>query len=235
MRSISDISVVINARVESTRVKHKLIREFNNTNLLSIALDKVSLISIPANKYLATCEKEIIDIYSKGKYNNIKILNRSSESSKKGNRDQRITFAHYKNIPTRYIMSINACFPFTKKETYENIINEFIKHEEWKTLTSVKKKNNLFFDSEFKLINPSNSIRTQDNLPVYEMAHVFHIFDRVQFLETGSFWDYSENNPAFYVMKEDEQLLDIDNEREFNICEELYKSGIFLEKLNYSI
>ena len=41
MKNISDVCVVIQARLNSQRVPRKMIRDFNGTNLFSLVIDKV--------------------------------------------------------------------------------------------------------------------------------------------------------------------------------------------------
>ena len=107
---MKSISIVINARVNSSRVERKLIRPFAGTTLLDIVLSKFCCVTnFPV--YLAACEKEILDIYKKYS-DKIFLLKRSEKSVKKGLNKHSITFEHYRDIPTKYIMSVNACCPF---------------------------------------------------------------------------------------------------------------------------
>ena len=94
------ISIVINARVESSRVDRKMIRPFGGSTLLDVALSKLSKIE-DINVYLAAAEDEIFSIHKK--YNNINLLKRSLESVSKGWKPHCVTFAHYNNIKTTHI------------------------------------------------------------------------------------------------------------------------------------
>ena len=38
---------------------------------------------------------------------------------------QKITFAHYKSIPTKYVMVINPCAPLVSVSTYEKALDDF--------------------------------------------------------------------------------------------------------------
>ena len=208
-----DISIVINARVNSTRVPKKLIRDFCGTTLLDFILEKVKAIDVP--KYVATCEEEIISIVKR--HNGFSILDRESLSVQKGFRHQSITFAHYKNVPTDKIMCINPCCPFVDRLTYE-IAMEKMLSEKCITLTTVKKLNTVCFDSQFKPVNAALQVSTLNNDPIYEMSHLFHIFDKKFFLENGYFWDYSKKHPFLFEVTDD-QSLDIDYIMDFNVCE----------------
>ena len=213
-----DLSIVINARVDSTRVYRKIVRDFCGTTLLDLALERVKDIDVP--KYVATCEDEIIQIVAR--HDGFKILDRDPMSVKKGFRDQRITFAHYSNVLTSKIMMVNSCCPFVELSTYKSAIEKMFR-EKHTTLTTVKRINNIFFDSDFNPINaPLREVSTLNNKPIYEMSHLFHIFDKKFFLDNGYFWDYSSGHPFLYEVKVEESL-DIDFEMDFDICETLWR------------
>lgn len=222
---MKDITIVINARVQSTRVPKKIIRPFADTTLLDLALQKLEKINCE-HKFLAACEPEIMDIYSKYD-DSIGILPRTKESvlPNKHKVDFRIAFKHYELVKTPYILSMNACFPFSSTQTIDEAIAFFITNKS-KTLTSVKKTTNIFFDKNLKpinLIHPYN-VSSQWNDPVFEMAHMFHIFDKDVFMSTGIFWDYSPNNPDFFEI-DNRESYDIDELFQFEMGEALYKGG----------
>lgn len=212
-----EISVVVNARVGSSRVPRKLIRDFRGTTLLDVCLSRLSKLT-GVTVYVATCEREILDIADKYA---VSILNRDPESVAPGLRDQRITFAHYRDVPTSHIMCLNPCLPFMPVETYQAAISHFLSSPS-RTMTSVRAKNNLFFDSEGKILNfTGNMVSTQKQKPIYEMAHAFHMFDKEFFMTTGTFWDYSPGHPELYIVEASESL-DVDEPWEFKVCEALY-------------
>ena len=216
------ISLVINARVQSTRVSNKLIRKFSGTTLLEISLDKLSLFT-EFDCYLAAADDEIIEIYNK-KYSNscIKFIQRNKESVKKGYNDYGVAFAHYGNIPTSNIMWINPCSPFVKISTYKDAISHFMNNDVL-TMTSVKASNNMFIDKSFSPININgDQVRSVQNDKIYEMSHLFHFFDKNYFLKNGSFWDYTDNNPKFYEVSKEESF-DVDDPLDFVVAEALYE------------
>jgi len=68
------ISAVINARLESSRMKQKMIRPFAGTTLLDIALEKLNRLDVFEHRFFAVAEKELKE---KAKpYPNIEILER---------------------------------------------------------------------------------------------------------------------------------------------------------------
>lgn len=216
-----DIAVIINARIQSTRVKNKLLRSFYNTTLLEIALDKLSKINNCNERYLAACDKEIISLYSKHS-NEVSLLERKPESVVKGQISHLVAFEHFKKVKSTYIMILNPCHPFTTVDLYKNAIEYFFTNN-LTSLTSVSEKNNIYFNDRFEAINLSNKkeVSTQNQKNIYEMAHVFHIFNKNNFIQNGILWNFTKGDPSCFVVNKKEAL-DIDDELDFLISELLY-------------
>ena len=120
MKNINDILFVIQARLNSQRVPKKMIKDFNGTNLFSVAIDKVleSKIIPKDNFYVSICEDELIDIANdKG----VNIYNRSYESANNDNSLQKIYEWHDK-LPFKYVVKINGCSPLLKTETIDGFV-----------------------------------------------------------------------------------------------------------------
>ena len=220
----NNYSVVINARLESKRLPRKLVRPFAGTTLLDIALTKLSRISC-TNKYFAAHEEEeeLMAIYKKYE-DRIRFLPRSHKSVVQGKKHQGVTFEHYRDMPTQYIMSLNPCAPMVAVNTLFDALSAF-DNGNMRTMTSVTTEDNIFFDENGVLNAESYDVSTQGNRPIYRMAHLFHIFDKEFFIQNGYFWDYSHNNPSLYVVRTSESA-DIDYLEDFQYCEWLYEKII---------
>jgi len=217
------VGVMINARLASSRVPQKLIRPFGKSTLLDIALKKISCIKNSNEKYLAAGDDAIINIYNN--YSNIiDLLKRDKKAISQGEHDQKISFAHFCDIESDYVMIINPCLPFTKVSTYEKAISFFKKHEELITLTSIIEFKDIFFDNENKIIylKDSSNISTVTANLLYKMAHVFHFVEKKRFCETGVIFGYQENDPGFFPVSKYE-CFDIDEEDDFEFCKKIYK------------
>jgi CMP-N-acetylneuraminic acid synthetase len=217
------ISLVINARFQSTRIPNKLLRNFSGTCLLEIALNRLLQIkSYPV--FLAAADQIIINLYKeKYKDTSIQLLIRTPEAVQKGFNDYRIAWKHYELVPTDFIFCANPCLPFIKVGTYEKAIDYFMSDDKLKTLTSVKSSSNTFFDNDFRLINDKTDvIRSTSEYKVYEIAHAFHIFDKEYFMENGKFWDYTPGNPGFFEIDRNESI-DVDEPLDFIMAEKLYE------------
>ena len=106
MKNISDVCVVIQARLNSQRVSEKMIRDFNGTNLFSLVIDKVlkSEIIPEENFYVSVYEEELKDI---AKDKGVQIYERSYESA---NNDNSLQIMHewHNKLPFKYVIKINT-------------------------------------------------------------------------------------------------------------------------------
>ncbi len=217
-----NIAILINARARSTRLPRKMTLDFCGTSLLDIALKKLSLIKHDVKYFCAAHEdEEIIKIYDKYS-DDIRFIRRLEKSVLPVKLPQKVTFAHYYDIQSDYIMSINACCPFVSIETISEALAIFMDND-FQTMTTVKKSRNIFFNDKLEPINTNDYIvNSTDNNPVYEMAHVFHIFSKEFLLNNEYFWDYSKDHPHLFEVS-DYESMDIDTRLDFLICEELFK------------
>ena len=124
MKDKKDIAVIIQARLGSQRVPNKMIKQFHNTTLLDIALEKIKkLKSVPINNfYLSAYEPEII---SKGKEHNLNIFYRSKKSAESEGTPMTEMYDWWDKLPHKYCVLINACLPFLEVDTIDNFIEEY--------------------------------------------------------------------------------------------------------------
>ena len=220
-----NVGICINARVLSSRCPRKLIRAFAGTTLLDIALSKLSKINVP-EKCIAAGDDEIIDIYEKYSMN-IKLLKRLPDAIASGEHPHSVSFRHYNDMESDFILIMNPCLPFTTAETYEKAIEYFISDVKLKSLTSVLTMKDIFFDDRGTVITlpDINHVSSTTSKVLYKMAHIFHIINKHYFMKEGKVWSYEQNDPAFLNVL-GKECFDIDNEEEFSYCEDLYKKGV---------
>jgi CMP-N-acetylneuraminic acid synthetase len=224
MKSISDITVIIQSRLNSQRVSNKMLRPFANSNLFEIAIQKLitSKVIPKENIYLSIYEDELKNIASKY---NLNVYNRSFESANNDNSLQKIYEWHDK-LPFKYVIKVNACSPLLKIETIDTFINQFISQEE-ENLFGVIPIKDYFWNKEGKLITPWPEDQTIMNTKAvevtYKAAHVLYA-SRLDLISKNMFMgDFqSEGGIKLYPMNELE-CFDIDYEWQFDIAELLYK------------
>ncbi|HDL20802.1 MAG TPA: hypothetical protein ENH30_05930 [Nitrospirae bacterium] len=211
------IAGLIQARTGSQRCKNKMLRDFGNTNLISLALEKFSVSSKSFNLYFAAHEEELLRIGENFECNKIK----RDESSAKGERIE-VVMNYLQQIPEDYVMFINACCPFLTLDTLEKAIHCF-KENNALSMTAVVKTHTWYYFQDGRPVNfldPTN-LNTKSTEPLYAVTHAFHIFNKKRFLENHYFWAHGENDPYFFEIP-DKEAIDIDTELEFQIAESLY-------------
>ncbi len=214
------ISVVTNARLQSTRVPKKMIRSFADKSLLQIALGKLNEMDFFDHRYLAVAEEELMT-YAKP-FENIELLKTKPEAVKQGVNPQHITFAHYCDVPSEYIFVFNPCLPFVTIDTIKKAFDYF-QENDYPSYTSVVKTGDWVFDFEGNPVtntNPKN-LTTNKDVQFYKAAHAFHIVDKEFFATKGYHWEFTRNDPHMVEIPEQE-CVDVDTEIEFELAESLY-------------
>ena len=219
-----NISLVIQARLGSQRVPGKMLRPFAETTLVDILLKKVSnLKSIgPDQVYFCAYEDELLDVASKYSINTIK---RSKESSQE-EKDIKVLFEWYKQIPTSYLVMVSACNPLLKIETIDKFIEQY-KNSNKEGAISIYESKNYFWNPKGKMLNKWPEGFTSMNTKYVESTKVAaHCMygSRVDVIENGN---WVTNNlpyePELIGMPEIEAF-DIDEPWQFKVAEQLYKN-----------
>lgn len=223
MKDISDIVVILFARLNSKRIPQKMIRPFAETTLMDIAIGKILNSRVIAAKdvYLFVHEQELIDI---GNKYGVNILRRSEKSA---NAESSIIDIHHwhSELAYKYVVTFNPCLPFIKTETIDNFIRYYMKSD-YDGLFGVIKKRNFFWDSTGNLLTKPPEDKQAPNTKtaplVYEAAHCLYA-SRVDWIKDsvwlGSF--QKPNDPELYVIDENEAF-DIDYPWQFDLAESAY-------------
>ena len=219
-----DISLVIQARLGSQRVPGKMLRPFAGTTLVDILLKKISnLKSINSNQfYFCAYEDELLETASKYPVNTIK---RSKESSQE-EKDIRILFEWYNQIPTNHLVMVSACNPLLETKTIDKFIRQYSISDKEGAI-SVYESKNYFWDKEGKMLNKwpdgFTSMNTKFIEPTKIAAHCMY-GSRVNIIEKG-FWVTNKlpYEPELINMPEIEAF-DVDYEWQFIVAEQIYNN-----------
>lgn len=214
------ISVVVNARLGSSRVKQKLVRPFGGRSLLDIALEKLNRMDFFDARFLAVAEPELM-AYVKP-YPNVRVLPRDAEAVKPGVNPPRVTFAHYTRVPTDWVFVFNPCLPLVSVDTVRKACDRF-QETAARSYTSVIRTRDWVFDAEGEPLtnrNPANLTTNKGDF-YYKAAHAFHIVNKAFFAETGLHWTFTKGDPFLIEMPE-EEYADVDTEPEFKVAEALW-------------
>ena len=225
MKKLSEIAVVVQARLNSERVPQKMIRPFNDTTLFGLVLDKLKSSKHDLNIFASVHEEELVDIAAEREVN---IYKRSHESANNDNSLQKIYEWHNKlqEIGYKYVVLVSGCNPLLKTETIDKFIEQFMSQED-ENLFAVIEKKQYYWNKEGKLITPWPEDQTIMNTkavePTLEAAHVLYASKLDIIKDDRWMGDFQkEGGIKLFVMDELESF-DIDYEWQFNVAELLCK------------
>ncbi|MBW1680334.1 MAG: hypothetical protein JRJ35_12445 [Deltaproteobacteria bacterium] len=217
------ISAVINARLESSRMKQKMIRPFAGTTLLDIALRKLNELDFFEHRFLAVAEDELKNRAKQ--YPNVEILERKPESVAPGPHEPTVTFEHYARVPTQYVFVINACAAFLSEQTIRTAYDIF-QQTSYRSYAAVVPTRNWIFTQDGVALthkDPDALQNTSHGEIFYKATHSFYIIDRDYFISSnGRLWTLTPDDPHLIEMPLDESF-DVDTEREFEFSAYMYK------------
>ena len=191
LKNMKSICLMINARSASTRVENKLLRPFSGSSLIEIALEKINSIDFIEKKYLATSEEQFANLLIA--YPNVELLKRSPNATAKGVNPLHITFQHFGEVETDYIMTMNPCMPFLSTKTIEKAYDYF-QQSSYNSYTAAIKTGAWIFSPDgnpLTMLDPKN-VTTNKNISFLKGAHAFHIISREFFSDTKTLWSFSK-------------------------------------------
>ena len=222
MKNISDVCVVIQARLNSQRVPKKMIRDFNETNLFSLVIDKVlkSEIIPKENFYVSVYEKELKDIV---KDNGVQLYERSYESA---NSEKSITkvYEWHDKLPYKYVILISVCTPLLKTETIDKFVEKYMNLDSDGLFGVIGKKQYYWNEDGDMITNWPEGLTIMNTKMVettYEAAHCLY----ASRMDTIKDEIWMGETPLLFEMTELEAF-DIDYPWQFEVGEVLYKKNI---------
>lgn len=218
---MTTISVLINARIQSTRLPRKLLLPFADTTLIDVALEKLDRMDFFAHRYFAVAESELRE--KAVRYRNIELLNREADAVQPGYNDHRKVYAHYAHIDSDYIMWLNACHPLLSLDTLRRAVDHVFetKHNSY---TSVIPTTDWIFDEQGNAVTNTRAtmLSTAHSQKFFKVAHAFHIISKEFFLKDYQYWTLTRNDPALIQIPEEESY-DVNTAMEFEIAEAAYR------------
>ena len=229
MKNINEVCFIIQARKQSTRVPNKMLRPFADSNLFTIAVDKILATEIipKENFYVSIMDPEFQEI-AEGRGVNVFI--RSPDSVVEPLTLQK-AFEWHDRLKYKYFVIINACNPLLKSDTITSFVKSFLNSDSAGLFAVIEKKT-FFFDKEGVMVSNFNgpdkfkaTLETKLVEPLYEAAHSLYagtLEDISRDIYMGSF--QGPGDPDLFIMDEIEAF-DIDWPWQFDIAQRIYKSG----------
>lgn len=228
MKKLDEIVFIVQARLGSQRVPRKMIKSFSGTTLMDIIIKKMKTSSyIPYEQfYVSAYEPELKTICNKYDTN---IFHRSEESANSEGTPMTQMYEWWNKLPYKYCILINACAPFLKVETIEEFTKAYLQTDS-DGLFGVIEKKNYFWNQSGDLVTPwpenQAVMNTKFVEKTNEAAHCLYAgrMDRIG----DGIWmgDFMKQNDIKLFPMQEREVLDIDYDWEFEMCELLYKGGL---------
>ena len=215
------ISIVINARLSSTRVPGKLLRPFAGSSLAEIALEKIEGMDFFDHRYFAVADPELIEVGRR--YPKVELLLREQDSIKAGVNPPSVSFAHYLKIPTEHIFIFNPCQPMLSVDSIKKAY-DFFQETEFDSYTATITTRDWVFDASGDCLTHKDPRNYSTNTgEAYSKAtHSFHIVGKTFFAEHGYHWTFTKDDPHLIEVNT-EEIYDVDNEIDFEIAQSVYR------------
>jgi len=226
MKKIEDVLVLIQARLSSQRAPRKMVRPFAGTTLMDICTEKLlkSKVFPKDNFYLAAHEKELIDIAVKHGAN---VFHRSEKSARSEGTPMTEMYEWWDKLPFKYCVMVNACCPFLSIETIDNFVKHYLETDS-DGLFGVVSRKNYYWDGNKNLVTNwpegQDCLNTKAVETTYEAAHCLYggRMDRIgEGIWMGAY--QQPNDPELCVIESEFEILDIDHDWQFTMCEAIYK------------
>jgi len=217
-RRADDLSVFVNARLQSRRCPRKMVRPFAGTTLVEICLETIAKLGWPRT-WFGAHEEELLD--PARRFPGLRVYRRSAESARSDS-DPRRVFEILREIDTPWVMWINPCAPLVRVDTYRAALASFLAGTAT-SMTSVRELGGWFYSTDGRLLNDTGgNVDTMLATPILMVAHAFHIYPRERMLADGRPWPNALGDPDLYRIP-DAEAHDIDTEDEFETVEYLYR------------
>ena len=219
-----DVCIVVQARLNSTRIPQKMIKPFAGTTLLDILFEKlVSSDIIPTeNVIISAYDPEIKEIANKWGVN---VFERSKASANEEHLLPLILEYHDK-IPYKYMVSFQATHPLMKRETMEKFYLEYINSDK-EGLYGVFEKKNHYWDKNGNRIECMSKAQDTFNTKFidsnYEAGHCL-TGTELSLIKDGKIISKDFPNKINPFVVDELEAWDIDEPWQFTVGEKLYET-----------
>ena len=223
-KSINEIGVIINARLNSERIPNKMLKPFAGTTLVDILLKKLKTSTIiPLNNiYFSVYEQELKEVADKYSIN---IFQRTKKSSNSEGENLTELLEWHDKLPFKYVIAVSACNPLLKIETIDNFIKSFIQSKKEGSFAVFKKKT-YYWDQHKKNITDWKGLSIMNTKfvdPVYEGAHCLYA-SRMDIIKDNKWMTTNGPNDIDLFEMDELEAFDIDYDWQFKVGEQLYKN-----------
>lgn len=208
----------------SERVKNKNLRKFGDKPLLCHVLQALHESEYVSKIYIDTDSDEIARMAME-RFERIEIIKRPAKLCGDMVSMNDIIKYDISEIGADYYIQSHATNPLLRTCTIEKACEKYLGGlGQYDSLFTVNKVQTRFYDKMARPVNhdPNRLIRTQDLEPWYEENSNLYIFSKDSFIAADA---RIGKTPQMLVMDSLESV-DIDEESDFVLAEEIYKSGV---------
>lgn len=211
------VAVMLNARLQSSRCKDKMVRPFAGSSLVEIALRKLSYVDAD-ERYFCAAEEPLVELFERVRPEGVELLRRAPEAVV-GDAPQAVINAHYARATTTHIAFMNACHPFMLPGTLGRAIGLLKSDHRIDAMTStVTRRDWLYGEDGAPLLHVDLGIGDTKRSPrVHRVAHAFHLFPRERFVSGDPIFRDIPGDPFLFSIPQ-EEAVDIDTEFEFRMA-----------------
>ena len=222
MKNINDVCVVVQARLSSQRCPNKMLRDFADTTLMDILLNKLVNSELPnSNIICSVFEPELIEVCSKYP---VRTFIRSERSAMSEGNPLTEIFEWWDRIPFKNVVMVSGCCPFIRKETIEKFFFDYLKSDNDGMFGVIEKKNYIW-DNDGNLLTPfSTSMNTKEAQSLSEAAHCLYAGKLDDIGHNVWMGDLSKRGDVELWPVPENETMDIDHEWQFELYETLYRS-----------
>ena len=227
MKSIEDTCFLVVAKSNSERTPGKMYKEFCDSSLLEIAINKlIKSKKIPNRQICISVHgDQLIEIANK--YKDIVRVHIRDDSSVQENSKISEIYQVVGVLRDSHFVEINACCPLLQISTIERFVDKFISSQS-AALFGVIGNRTFYWDKDMNPLKEcSTALETKRANIIYEAAHTLYAGscdDLKDNIHMGSFTKLGD--PELYVIDDHMQCWDIDYPWQFVAAEELYKRSM---------
>lgn len=218
----SNTFIFTQARLASQRLPRKMLLPFGSpvNSLWNIACSKLDQIQLPTRqKWVSVYESQLEDV---AENYDLSVYWRSYKSAHSDNGVAEI-WEICSRVDFDYYVMFNPCLPMLSVDTIQDFFNYFVASDS-ESLFGVVPVRDYFWgeDGNLKFPHGVSMLNTKEAPQLYKAAHALYagrVSDIINNIQLG---DFTKGNPALYIMKDKIELLDVDDQEDFEIAEAVY-------------
>ena len=227
MKDLKDIVIITQARMNSERVKKKMLHTIGSTTLWNQACLKLRLLKGLGFNVLLGAGDDILVKIAKEEYSDIPLFIRSQKGCNVDVGLDKI-YEWWDKTNYKYVVLFNPCLIYLKVETIAGFINAY-QQSDAEGMFGVFKKKDYFWDRNKRLQTPwppnCDILNTKAVEETYQAAHALY-GSRMDIVGDGKWMgDFTIPNEIELFEMDEQECIDIDTPQDLELVQTLWKFG----------